>query len=289
MSKILIVTESASDIPLVEQRLYDIKVLPFKITMGEKTYLTGIDFTNEEFYQMLQEYNGVPTTSQITTYEFQNFYEDKMNEGYTDIIMVLINGEGSATFTNAIYAKRLFLQEYQNANIRIHIYDSRSYSGGYGSMVIEAAKMNQNGESASDICAYLEDKISKSMIYFGMYSLKYAAKSGRIPSAAAFVGEALGLKPLMKIWDHKITTHKKIRGEKLLIPSLVEETLKNMEPNTPYVVLYGNDFDVAQKTIELMVAKVGYPPVRLMQIGAAITINSGPRAFGIAFEAQRSA
>ena len=80
MSKILIVTDSASDISIVDERLYEIKVLQFKVGMGENSYLTGVDFNNSQFYKMLDEFNGLPTTSQITTYEFQTFYEEKMND-----------------------------------------------------------------------------------------------------------------------------------------------------------------------------------------------------------------
>ena len=96
----------------------------------------------------------------------------------------------------------------------------------------------------------------------------------------------LGFKPLMKIFDHKISTAKKIRGEKLLIPSVIEAALSEMEDNSPYVILYGSDYEVGQKAAELMTAKVGYPPVRMMQIGAAIAINAGPKVVGIAFDAK---
>ena len=43
-------------------------------------------------------------------------------------------------------------------------------------------------------------------IYFGIYDLKYAAKSGRIPKADAFLGTALNMKPVMNIFDRSITT-----------------------------------------------------------------------------------
>lgn len=286
MAKVLIVTDSASDISIEDEKLYGIKVLPFKVALGDKSYISRIDFNNEKFYEMMANFGGLPSTSQITTFQFQEFYEEKCNEGYTDLVMVLINKEGSATFTNAVYAEKLFYQDNPEwvGKINIHLFDGRSYSAGYGEAVIGAAIMNQNGQSVEEICRYLDDKLSKSMIYFGMYSLKYAAKSGRIPSAAAFVGEALGLKPLMKIYDHKITTYRKIRGERLLIPSIVECVLDEMAENTPYTVLYGSDKTVGTQIAKLMEEKVGYPPIRMTQIGAAIAINAGPKVVGIRFD-----
>ena len=80
-----------------------------------------------------------------------------------------------------------------------------------------AAKMAQEGRSVEEINAYLEESIARRRIYFGIYNLKYAGKSGRIPSAAAFIGDKIGIKPIMKIWDHEITTAGKCRGERKMI------------------------------------------------------------------------
>ncbi len=286
MAKIMIVTDSASDISFEDEKLYGIKVLPFKVALGDKSYISRVDFDNEKFYRMMDNFGGLPSTSQITTFEFQEFYEEKYAEGYTDLIMVLINKDGSATFTNAVYAERLFYQDHPEwvGKINIHLFDGRSYTFGYGDAVVNAAMMHQKGESVEKICTYLDEKLSKSMIYFGMYSLKYAAKSGRIPSAAAFVGEALGLKPLMKIWDHKITTYRKIRGERLLIPSIIDCVLSEMEEGSPYTILYGSDKTLADLASKMMAEKVGYPPFRVVQIGAAIAINAGHRVIGVKFD-----
>ena len=52
----------------------------------------------------------------------------------------------------------------------------------------------------------LTDILPRRQIYFGIYDLKYAAKSGRIPKADAFLGTALNMKPVMNIFDRFITT-----------------------------------------------------------------------------------
>lgn len=116
-------------------------------------------------------------------------------------------------------AKNEFFEEHPEyaGKGTIQIFDGVGYSGQYGYPVVQAAKMAEEGKTVDEITAYLSDILPKRRIYFGIYGLKYAAKSGRIPSAAALVGDALGVKPIMKIWANEIVTAFKCRGEKKLL------------------------------------------------------------------------
>ena len=119
-----------------------------------------------------------------------------------------------------------------------------------------------------------------------VFTLTYAAKSGRISSAAAFVGEAIGLKPVMKIWDHEITTAGKVRGEKKLMSSIISFAIEEMEEGSPYTVIYGNDKEVAEDLAQRLTKELGYPPVYEFQIGAAVAINAGPKVVGVGFNSK---
>lgn len=181
-----------------------------------------------------------------------------------------------------------FYQENEGAQekLHIHLFDGGSYSGGYGYAAILAAQKLEMGSSHRGVLSLI-DRRTKAARVFGLYSLKYAGKSGRIPSAAVFVGEALGIKPIMQVWDHAITTVGKARGEKKLIKELVKMVDDDMEPNTPYSLVYGSDTTVRDELAEELTKKVGYPPVYQFQIGAAIAINAGPRVVGAIFETAR--
>lgn len=284
----LVITDSASDISAADEKKYGIDILNYKVALGDEIYTSRVDFDNEKFYEMMAGYDGLPTTSQITTFQFQDYFEEKFEEGYTDLIFVLINSKGSATFGNAIYAKQLFFEEHPECKdkINIHLFDGASYTGGYGEVALEAAIMLQEGKKIEEITSYVGQKLLKRVIYFGMYSLKYAAKSGRIPSAAAFVGEALGLKPVMRIFDHAIVTAKKAHGEKRLIPTIADLVASEIAPNTPYSLVYGSDASVAEVMSKAMTERLGYPPVRSFQIGAAIAVNAGPKVVGVIFDSK---
>ncbi len=289
MAKIKFITDSASDISPEYEKKYDILILNFKVAMGDKSYTSRVDFDNRKFYKMLDAYDGVPVTSQITALEFLETYKKLYEEGYTDIIVTTINSKGSATYDNSVMAVSMLYDEVPESQGRINIYniDGVGYTGAYGYPVIQGAKKARKGMSAKDIVAYMKDWIDNCIIFFAPYTLKYAKKSGRIPSAAAFVGEVMGLKPVMRIQNNKIVTETKVRGEKSVIPKILDLTLEHMIPKTPYCIVYGNDEAVMEEMAQVMIKKVGYPPEKYFQIGAAIAINAGPRVVGVIFKAQK--
>ena len=285
MRKIQIMTDSASDISYADEQKYSISVIPFPITLGDKSYTSRVDFDNEQFFTLMAQHDEIPKTAQITPFQFQQIYLREAKAGVTDLILVLINSKGSATYDNSLQAINLFFEEYPQYKevLHIHSFDGMGYNALYGSPVVHAAQMCDYGASVEEILQYLTEILPRRQIYFGIYDLKYAAKSGRIPTAAAFLGSALKLKPVMKIFDHSITTAAKCRGERKLVEKVVEMSMADMEPGTPYELVYGNDTSCLEELRHLMVQKLGYEPAAVYQIGAAVAANSGPRVVGAAF------
>lgn len=285
MSKIQIMTDSASDISYADEQRYSISVIPFPITLGDKSYTSRVDFDNEQFFSLMTQYDEIPKTAQVTPFQFQEIYLREAKAGVTDLILVLINSKGSATYNNSVMAIDLFYEEHPEYRdvLHIHSFDGMGYNALYGAPVVNAAKMLETGASLEEILQYLTDILPRRQIYFGIYDLKYAAKSGRIPTAAAFLGTALNLKPVMKIFDREITTAAKCRGERKLVETVAEISIANMEPSTPYELIYGNDKTCLEDLRRLMVEKLGYEPQAVYQIGAAVAANSGPRVVGVSF------
>ena len=56
----------------------------------------------------------------------------------------------------------------------------------------------------------------------------------------------------MKICDNEITTGAKVRGEGKLIPKIVDMSLADMKPGTPYEVIYGDDVSVREEIENMM-------------------------------------
>ena len=285
MSKIQIMTDSASDISYADEQKYAISVIPFPIMLGERNYTSRVDFDNEQFFNLMAQYDEIPKTAQITPFQFQQIYLREAQAGVTDLILVLINSKGSATYDNSVQAIELFYEEHPEYRdvLHIHSFDGMGYNALYGSPVVHAAKMCADGAPLQEILQYLTDILPRRQIYFGIYDLKYAAKSGRIPTAAAFLGTALNLKPVMKIFDNGITTAAKCRGERKLVEKVAEMSIADMEPGSPYELVYGSDPACLEELRRLMAQRLGYEAAACYQIGAAVAANSGPRVVGAAF------
>ena len=284
MRKIQIMSDSASDISVADEKQHNISVIPFPVTLGGKSYTSRVDFDNEGFYALMAEHDDIPATSQITPFQFVDIYLQQARAGVTDLILVLINSKGSSTYDNSVQAIRLFHEDYpEYPDFRVHSFDGMGYNACYGAPVVEAAKMLEAGAGVEEICAWLEDVLPRRQVYFGIYDLKYAARSGRIPTAAAFLGNKLNLKPVMKIFDREITTAAKCRGEKKLVEKIAQLSLSDMEPGTPYQVIYGCDESCLEEIRAAMKEALGYEADAVYQIGAAVAANAGPRVVGVAF------
>lgn len=278
MSKIAILTDSCCDLPKDTIKELGIKVLPFTLTVGGESFRELYDKSTQEFYELLEKTDEIPKHSQITPITFEEAYTSLYEEGYTDVISVSINSQGSGTFNNSVLAKEEFFEKVPEAAKKMRIFniDSKCYTLFYGYPVMEAAKKIRRGADVEEIVAYLEDCFNVSGIYAVPYNLKYAKKSGRISAAKAFAGELLGLKPVILFADGTTTTVDKIRGEKNIVPKLVEIVEKNMTPQTPYIMIHGKDNTLAKEVEKELIKKTGRKAEMYGSIGAVVTANIGP-------------
>ncbi len=278
LQKIKILTDSGCDLPIEMIKEYGISVLPFEITLGGKTFREIFDKSTDEFYEMLSMTDEVPKHSQISPTRFVEAYENLFSKGATDIICVSINSAGSGTFNNAIIAKEDFFELHPEAKNKLRIFniDARSYSIFYGYPIIEAVKKIRKGAEPEDIVAFLEEWFNVCAMYAVPINLKYARRSGRISAAKAFAGELLGLKPIIEFADNKTETVDKIRGEKNIVPKLVECVEKRMTPQTPYIMICGKDDSLAKEVEKELTKRTGRKAEMTAHIGGVVTSNIGP-------------
>lgn len=285
MDKIRFVTDSAADIPSPLQKELDIQVLPFPIVMNGKEYQDGVDFTPEEFYAALLSAPKIPTHAQLTPFVFDDCYAQAYEQGYTHLIYTCINAKGSATYQNALQSRDYFYDHNPEARDKFHIVviDSKTYTMGYGYAVLEGARRAKAGASAQEVVDFIQDWVDHSRLLFCVFDLKFAKKSGRVSAAAAFVGEALGLKPIMTFenGDSKILT--KVRGERNVLPTIIDMCRDLRQEGTPYQIIRGNNDAQAQRFAQELEKALGEPPEMVYPIGGVIAINAGPNLAGIAF------
>lgn len=287
MQKIKLITDSASDIPKEWEEKGQIHILKFHIAVDGKDYLEREDFSEVQFYQMLKRAKELPKTSKVTQNEFLQAFSQFYEQGYTDLIYVSINAKGSSTYDSAVLAKKIFYEEHpqvKEETFRIHIINSGSYTMAYGYPVIEAAKKAQDGADIKEVLHYLEEWLSYVRIYFAPYTLQYAKKSGRVSATKAFLGEMMGLKPIITFEGGMSKIVGKVRGESGVIPDLIARAKNEMVPKTPYLLLGGDNEAHTAELLKYAQKALGYPPEGVYKIGASIAINSGPDVSAVIFK-----
>lgn len=282
--KIRISTDSTADIPKDLQEELDINVLPLTLLHDGKEYLDGVDIPEEEFYEILENCKTLPTTSQITPFRYTEFYEETWKAGYTDLIQTTINSKGSSTWQSAVQARDMFYDEHPDAKdaMKIHIIDSLTYSMGYGHAVVEGARMARAGAAADEIVAFITDWVENSRVLFVPLNLRFVKKSGRVSAAAAFAGDALGLKPIITFENGESKILTKVRGEAKIVPELLKYFESEHKPGTPYALAYGNNPEVYEKLREAFHA-LPEPPAIDYKLGCVIAINAGPNVVGVIY------
>ncbi len=289
MEKIKLIADTACDIPDEDLQTYNIDMPSVPITIDGEGYFERRSFSILEFYDMLEKAKEIPTTSRVPIDDYLDCYTRAFTEGYTHIISVTINAGGSATNASAHMAKELFFEKNPGAEIEIHIVDSRTYSIAYGYPVIEAAKMALQGSCAAEILLYLDDFFSRLEIYLGCYSLEYAKRSGRINAAAAFVGDVLGLRPIISMIDGNTKTVDKVRGEKNLVQRIFTAYTENVvDPTDPVLIVRGSLDEPVQQLETMIEQQTGQKPPNY-RAGASIIINAGPKMVALAFLGKKRA
>ena len=284
MEKICIFTDSAADLTHKDAERWGIEIAPLHVTVDGKTYLEYFEITPEEYWNLLLESKDFPQTSQVSIESFMRIYSKAKERKYTHCVGVLINSSGSGTYQAACIARGMFYDEF-GQDMVIELIDSRCYSYTYGKVAITGAKMREEGKPFAEILAEMNSLVKGMKAYVGIYNLRILKKSGRISGGAAFVGEALGLRPLAVVFDGGVNVMSKVRGDKAVVPKLVELVVKDAvdREHQTACIMYGAVPEEQIVLAEKALLEAGFAAVERRPLGVMVTSNTGPQALGIIF------
>lgn len=279
--KVKILTDSGCDITRESEQEWAkyLSVMPFVVTIQGKEYLDRIDISEDEIYKVLKEQDEIPKHSQINQIQFEEKYRELYAEGIREIIVDVINAAGSQTYAQSVVAAENIKEEFPD--LKIYNIDSKNYSLHYGFPIIEACKKLNEGQSVESVVAYLTDWAEHSEAFIVGFGLRHMKKSGRISAAASFLGELMGLKPLIMLHGPTTAVVKKARGEKAVIDAAVETVSSRMIPQTPYFLVTTTRPELDKELIEKLTKKIGYAPAYISKCGVVVSCNAGPDFIGV--------
>ena len=284
MSKIGFLTDSCSDIPQELADKYGIEVVGFPINLDGVEYMERKDFTNDQFYQMMRDAQGVPTTAAITQLQWCEIYERYVDEGYTDLVHLCINSAGSSTYNNAVKGAEMLAEERPGHKLNIQLIDSHTYSMPYGWYLCECARKVRNGGELATCVEEMKQSLDRVEICLAAYSLKQMKKSGRISAAAAVMGELMGIRPIITLIDGKTKVETKVRGDDKVVPAMVELAKKRSEGVEDFDYMIGHT-NIPQKDdlIKACRKAFGKDPLITFPLGGVVSANTGPDTIALVY------
>lgn len=272
MAKIKIVTDSTADLPKGLAEQLEITVVPLKVHFGEEEYLDWVDLSSEAFYEKLKSSEIMPRTSQPSPADFEAIFKDLSQDGST-IISIHISSHLSGTYQSAIIAKSML------EDVDVEVVDSRNTSMALGIVVLEAARAAKAGKSKEEILSQVYDDIGRVRVYFGVETLEYLHKNGRIGKAAALLGGLLSVKPLLTLQDGIIVPKEKVRGRAKLmerLASLYKEEY-GADLKGKMVIMHGDAPQEAQKLKERLEKEYkNVSEILVTPLGSVVGTHTGP-------------
>lgn len=275
-----IICDSASDISLEQAKEWGVTVLPLKTIWEGKEYLDGVTMEPHEFYERLIETDELPTTSQVTPYEFQEAFKQVIEEKNTAVCLT-VSSKLSGTYQSALIAN-------EEVDYQIELVDTLNVTLGEHILVKRAVELRDQGKSAKEIAQILNEEKNKVRVIALLDTLEYLKKGGRVSGTAAFAGSVLNIKPVVGVVDGQVEVLGKARGSKNGNNKLMEQISLSggVDFEKPFVLGYsGLSDDLLQKYIvdssHIYEEKAKELPI--VPIGSSIGTHAGPGAIGVAF------
>ncbi|MFO7887277.1 MAG: DegV family protein [Eubacteriales bacterium] len=271
--KIGLITDSIADIPkkLVKNNM--ITVIPIQLLSEGTVYLDRITVDGETVYEILDNVENYPTSSQPSETNIERTFEFLLNY-YEEIVGVFVSDKMSGTFS-----KITKVVEKLEEKDKILLVNSKLNSGGEGLVVKKAAEYIQEGLTLENIKEKLEEDVKKTKIYVKIPDLNYAVRSGRVPKVVGSFASLVGLQPIISIDQEGKGS---VTGKRNLAKIVQKENEK--KGIVEYSIIHTKSLKNAEKLAEDLEKIIGNPPLYIENVSAVVSAFIGKGAYGVAFK-----
>lgn len=275
MSHIALVTDSTASLPPEVAAEHGITVVPLQVVIGSQCYEEGVEggATPETVAEALREWKPV-STSRPTPAAMLEAYEKAVADGATEILSIHLARELSGTYESAQLAAK-------KAPVPVMTVDTGQLGMATGFAVLSAAKVLAEGGSAADAARVATARTASTTSLFYVDTLEYLRRGGRIGAAAALLGSALAVKPLLKLEDGKVGMLEKVRTAGRALSRLEELAVAAAQDRAVDVaVAHLANPDRAQLLADnlgnRLTGNLGGRDVLVGEVGAVIGAHVGP-------------
>ncbi len=286
MSNYVIFTDSACDIKpeLLSEWGVTYRPLTFYFNGDAREY-SNDDMPVGEFYEKMRQ-GGVAKTSAVNVDAFEEAFETLLKEG-KDILYLGFSGGLSTTCNSARIAAGELADKYPER--KTVVVDTLCASAGQGLLVRLIADKKAEGATLEEAAQFAEDIKLNIAHWFTVDDLVYLKRGGRVSPTVAFVGNTLGIKPIMHVDDEgHLVKVDKARGRRKSLMTMVDMYTQSAKtPESGLVFISHADCEEdARFVADQIKERHGVEVQVITDVGPVIGAHSGPGTFALFFVAK---
>jgi DegV family protein with EDD domain len=274
---VAVVTDSTAYLPCELLEGYGIHVVPLYVVLPGRSGREGLDIGPDEVARALSVRGQTVSTSRPTPGDFLAAYRRALDEGADALVSVHLSGELSGTSDAARLAAA------QVGEHIVTVVDSRSAAMGCGFAVLAAARSAAAGADGAEVAETARRTAAETSTFFVVDTLEHLRRGGRIGAAAAVLGSALAVKPILHVNDGRVVPLEKVRTAARANSRLVQRAVEAAGDGPVSVAVHHLSAGERAERLatELRERLPALRELHVSELGAAIGAHVGPGAVGV--------
>jgi DegV family protein with EDD domain len=270
-----LVTDSTAYLPPDLLEGLAVHVVPLHVVVGGTEHAEGVDIDPAAVAAALRSFTPV-STSRPAPAAFLAAYRAAADAGADAVVSVHISGDMSSTIGGAAIAA-------EDSPVPVTVVDSRALGMAMGHAVLAGARLAAGGASATEVADAVRATCAASTVVFYVDTLEYLRRGGRVGAAAAMVGSALAVKPLLHLADGRLEPVERVRTASRALSRLEELTVRAAGTRPVDVaVQHLAAAERAQEMADRLRSRL--PELRSLivgEVGAVVGAHVGPGMLGV--------
>ena len=223
--RVAVVTDTTACLGADRAEAAGVTVVPLHVHVGGGRSVPAREITPEEVVEILAAGKERAATSRPSPGELVETYRRVVAEtGCEAIVSVHLSAGVSGTVEAAELAR-----DELAGQVPVEVVDSRVIGLAMGYAVLAGARVAAGGADPGEVAEAVRARAAASRTWFYVDTLEHLRRGGRIGRAAALVGAALAIKPLLTLRDGEVHPAAKVRTRAKALARLVDLAVEAVE------------------------------------------------------------
>lgn len=273
---VVVVTDSSCRLQPDESKQWDIRQVPLHVLLDGVDLRDGLDDVPYNIHDRARATTSGASPAALTE-TYRQALADSNGEG---VVAVHISAALSSTYSSAVHVAREF-------GSSVRVVNSRSAAMGVGFTAITAAAAASSGADLDTVEAVARSAVPRTHAFIVVHRLDNLRRSGRIGTAASWLGTALSLKPLLCVdMDGRLVLDQRIRTVTKAHAAMVDRVAEVVgDRNARITVHHVDNHDAADEVGAALTTRLPQiDSLNVTDMGPVLAIHVGGGAVGVAVQ-----